>query len=198
MMNLMIATHNKNKIDEFERILRPLAVDVSGAEFGEVEETGTTFAENAFLKADAACRETGKPAVADDSGLMVEALDGAPGVYSSRYAGEGASSKACVTKLLEALRNVPEKKRGARFVSSICCVFPNGDTITAEGECRGRIAFAARGNEGFGYDPVFLVGQKTFAELPPEEKDRISHRGIALRLFAEKLKKYKEQNYADE
>ncbi len=107
--------------------------------------------------------------------------------------GKALPAKQCIAKLLDALKNVPEEKRTAKFVCAICCVFPNGDILTAQGECPGSIAFAPRGTDGFGYDPVFLVGEKTFAELPRQEKDKISHRGKALRLFAEKLKKYKEQ-----
>lgn len=197
-MELIIGTHNPNKIREFRRILEPLSVTVLSADLPEVEETGTTFAQNAFLKAEAACRATGKPAVADDSGLAVDALGGAPGIFSARYAGENASNEQRIRKLLDALRDVPAEKRGAKFVCSICCVFPDGAAITAEGECPGRIAFSPQGNGGFGYDPVFLVGKRTFAEIPGEEKDRISHRGKALRLFAEKLKDYKEQNNAEQ
>lgn len=191
-MELVIATHNRNKVVEFGRILRPLGVRAVSAELPEVEETGKTFAENAFLKADSACRATGRPAVADDSGLAVGALGGAPGIYSARYAGEGAPNEARIKKLLSALKGVPAEKRGAQFVCAICCVFPNGDRITAQGRCQGRIAFAPKGEGGFGYDPVFLFGERTFAELSPEEKDRVSHRGKALRAFAEKLKRYKE------
>lgn len=191
-MELVIATHNRNKVVEFGRILRPLGVRAVSAELPEVEETGKTFAENAFLKADSACRATGRPAVADDSGLAVGALGGAPGIYSARYAGEGAPNGARIKKLLSALKGVPAEKRGAQFVCAICCVFPNGDWITAQGRCQGRIAFAPKGEGGFGYDPVFLFGERTFAELSPEEKDRVSHRGKALRAFAEKLKRYKE------
>lgn len=196
-MELVIATHNRNKIREFERILRPLGVGVVPAELPEVEETGTTFAQNAFLKADSACRATGRPAVADDSGLSVDALNGAPGVYSARYAGEDTPYELKIAKLLDSIKNVPAGRRSAKFVCAICCVFPNGDRITAEAESRGSIAFAPSGNGGFGYDPVFLVGEKTFAELEPEEKDGISHRGQALRLFAEKLKEYREKKDAD-
>ncbi len=188
-MTFVIATHNAHKLAELERILAPLHIDVTTAELDEVEETGTTFAQNAFLKADAACKQTGLPAVADDSGLMVDALSGAPGVYSARYAGEGATDSQRIEKLLNALRDVPQEQRTARFVSSICCVFPNGQTVTAEGDCPGSIAFAPAGNGGFGYDPVFLVNGKTFAEFTAQEKDEISHRGKALRLFAEKLQK---------
>ena len=190
-MNLILATHNPDKVREFERILAPLSVSVRTARLSEAEETGTTFEENAQIKAEAALRETGLPAVADDSGIAVDALDGAPGVYSARYAGPGATNEDRNRKLLEALSDVPNEKRGAKFVCAICCAFPNGNRITARGECRGTIAFAPMGGEGFGYDPVFLVGEKSFGEICGEEKDRISHRGKALREFAEKLKQYK-------
>lgn len=193
-MKLIIATHNQHKVEEFQRILSPLGVKVATAQLQEVEETGRTFEENALLKAEAACHATGLPAVADDSGLMVDVLNGEPGVYSARYAGEGASSEACNKKLLMALENVPKEQRSAKFVCTICCVFPNGERVTARGECRGIIAFAPRGAGGFGYDPLFLVGEKSFAELSGEEKDAISHRGQALRQFSEKLKEYEEQS----
>lgn len=197
-MELIVATHNRNKIAEFQRILEPLSVAVTTADLPEVEETGKTFAENAYLKAESACRATGLPSVADDSGLEVIALGGAPGIYSARYAGEGATDAQRVAKLLEALRNVPEERRTARFVCAICCVFPNGDLLTARGECPGGIAFAPRGADGFGYDPVFLVGEKTFSELSGAEKDAVSHRGKALRLFARQLKQYKEHLHAEQ
>lgn len=189
-MELIVATHNPDKVREFERILAPLSVSVCTARLSEAEETGTTFEENARIKAEAALRETGLPSVADDSGLSVDALGGAPGVYSARYAGPGATSGDRNRKLLRALSGVPEGKRGAKFVCAICCAFPNGDRITARGECRGTVAFAPRGNGGFGYDTVFLVGDRSFGELSGEEKDRISHRGRALRAFAEQLKRY--------
>jgi XTP/dITP diphosphohydrolase len=192
-MKLILATHNPDKVREFQRILSPLSILVETAELDKVEETGRTFEENALLKAEAACRATGLPAVADDSGLAVDALDGQPGVYSARYAGQGAGSADCNSKLLFELRNISAEKRGAQFVCAICCVFPNGDRITARGECAGSIAFAPRGAGGFGYDPLFLVGDKSFAELDGAEKDRISHRGRALREFAGKLKEYEEQ-----
>lgn len=193
-MKFVVATHNLKKLEELERILTPLDISVSAPDLEEVEETGTTFAENAFLKADAACRQTGLPAVADDSGLMVDALNGAPGVYSARYAGEGASDLDRIHKLLNALKAVPQEKRTAKFVSSICCVFPDGSKIVAEGECAGTIAFAPAGSGGFGYDPVFLLDGKSFAQLTAQEKDKISHRGRALRKFAAQLKHMKEQN----
>lgn len=197
-MELILATHNPDKVREFRRILGPLGVTVSCADLPEVEETGTTFAENAFLKAESACRATGKPAVADDSGLSVEALGGAPGVYSARYAGEGATDLDRNNKLLKAMQDVPAERRGAKYVCAICCVFPNGGCITAEGECAGRIAFSPKGTDGFGYDPLFLSGEKTFAQLSGAEKDQLSHRGRALREFSRLLKEYKEKQDAEQ
>jgi XTP/dITP diphosphohydrolase len=189
MTTFVIATHNLKKKAELERILEPLDIAVTTAELDEVEETGTTFAENAFLKADAACRQTGMPAVADDSGLMVDALNGEPGVYSARYAGEGATDQDRNNKLLANLKDVPEEKRTAKFVSAVCCVFPNGDRIDVQGECPGRIAYRPSGTGGFGYDTIFLVeGGKSFAELDASQKDAISHRGHALRKLAECLR----------
>lgn len=197
-MRLVIATHNRDKVLEFQRILQPLAIKVITADLPEVEENGKTFAENAYLKAISAFRATGKAAVADDSGLEVDALNGAPGIYSARYAGENATNEQRIKKLLDSLKDVPAEKRSARFVCTICCILPNGDVITARGECPGKIAFAPHGKGGFGYDPVFLVGEKTFGELNAEEKDRISHRGKALRIFAEELRKYKENSNAEQ
>ena len=193
-MKFVIATHNTHKLEELQRILLPLGIEaVIDPDLPDVEETGVTFAENAFIKAADACRFTGLPAIADDSGLMVDALGGEPGVYSARYAPVG-SRKATVLKKLEGL---PLTERGAQFVSAVCCVFPNGDTVTAEGICRGHIGLEARGEGGFGYDPIFVTESGlTFAELSPEGKDAISHRGVALREFqprlAEYLKKIKE------
>ena len=134
-MKFIIATHNKKKLAEMERILNPIGIEVSTAQLQEVDETGTTFAENAYLKANAACKETGLPAIADDSGLAVDSLNGAPGIYSARYAGEHATDLQKMEKLLYELKDVPKEKRTARFVCSICCVFPNGDCIPAEGTC---------------------------------------------------------------
>ena len=189
-MKFIIATHNKKKLAEMERILNPIGIEVSTAQLQEVDETGTTFAENAYLKANAACKETGLPAIADDSGLAVDSLNGAPGIYSARYAGEHATDLQKMEKLLYELKDVPKEKRTARFVCSICCVFPNGDYITAEGTCEGTIAFELTGDGGFGYDPIFLVGEQSFGQLSDEEKDRMSHRGKALMLFSQKLQEY--------
>ena len=191
-MRLIVATHNRKKLAELERILAPLGVEpVTGEDIGipldEVEETGTTFEENAFLKADAACRQTGMPAVADDSGLVVDALNGAPGVYSARYAGPDATDAQRMDKLLHELDGVPAEQRTARFVSAICVVYPDGERMDVEGVCEGSVAFAPRGHDGFGYDPIFLVGEKTYAELTPAEKDAVSHRGKALRELAARL-----------
>ena len=191
-MKFVIATHNVHKLDELRRILAPLGVqaDIDPA-LPEAEETGVTFAENAFIKAEAACAFTGLPAIADDSGLTVDALGGEPGVYSARYAPVGSRKQTVLNKLA----GLPKEQRGAGFVSAVCCVFPNGDTVTAEGVCRGHIAEAPRGEGGFGYDPIFVTESgQTFAELSPEEKDAISHRGRALRAFAEKLAVYLKEN----
>lgn len=185
-MKFVIATHNKGKLVEFQRLLEPMGIEAVLMDISEPEETGTTFGENAFIKAEAACRETGLPAVADDSGLCVDYLDGAPGIYSARFAEPG---KRRLT-VLEKLRGVPEEQRGAHFVSAVCCVFPNGDKIETEGRCYGKIAFESRGENGFGYDSIFQQGDVTFGELSAEEKDARSHRGHAFAAFEEKLREY--------
>lgn len=195
-MRFIVATHNYKKLAELSRILKPLGIDAvtdaeTGVKLGNVEETGTTFEENAYLKAAAACKQTGMPAVADDSGLQVDALNGAPGIFSARFAGEGATDADRNKKLLGEMANIPDEQRTAKFVSVICCVFPNGDRVTARGECRGRIGYEPSGDNGFGYDPLFVISDgRSYAELPAEEKDAISHRGNALRLFAVKLQDY--------
>ncbi len=189
-----MATHNRHKVRELQRILAPLGIEVATAELPEVEETGTTFEENAEIKARSACRATGLPSVADDSGIVVDALGGAPGVYSARYAGPDATDEERNRKLLEELRGVPDEKRTARFVSAVCCAFPDGEAITVTGVCEGRVAYLPSGSGGFGYDPIFLVGKKTYAELTPSEKDAVSHRGKALRLLAARLQERAKQN----
>jgi XTP/dITP diphosphohydrolase len=185
-MKFVIATHNQHKVEEFRRILEPMGIQAVTAQLSEAEETGESFMENSLLKAESACRETGLPCIADDSGLCVDALGGEPGIFSARYAPEGERKKTVLRKM----EGLPMEKRGAHFVSAICCVFPNGDKIQAEGKCYGKIAFAPRGENGFGYDPIFLCGEKTFAELSGEEKDKISHRGVALVEFEKKLRAY--------
>ena len=192
-MRYIMATHNKDKIVEMSRILEPLGIEAVtdrdlGVELPEVEENGTTFAENAYLKAASACAFTGLPAIADDSGIVVDALNGAPGVYSARYGGEGLDDKGRNRLLLSELDGVPHEKRTAHYACAICCVFPDGRKITAEGEMHGVITTAERGEGGFGYDPLFAIGEKTVAEMTAEEKDAISHRGNALRAFREKLR----------
>ena len=187
MKTFIIATHNKKKLAELERILAPLGISAQTAEqagftLDEPEETGTIFEENAYIKALAAMKATGMPAVADDSGLEVDALGGAPGVYSARYgAPEVKTDEGRYLRLLNEMRDIPDGQRTARFVSAVCCVFPDGECITMRGTCEGTIAFAPVGSGGFGYDPIFLVGDKTYGELDAAEKDRISHRGQALR-----------------
>lgn len=194
-MKYIIATHNAHKLAEISRILEPLGIEAVtdrqlGLELPEAEETGTTFAENAYIKAAAACEFSGLPAIADDSGLAVDALGGRPGVYSARYGGEGLDDNDRNQLLLKELAEVPAGKRQAQFVSAVCCVFPNGDTITTEGVVEGDIGFAPKGANGFGYDPLFYVGDRTTAEMSPAEKDAISHRGRALAAFSVKLKEY--------
>ena len=190
----VLATHNTKKLSEMSAILSKYGVQVvSPGDLGitvDVEETGTTFAENAMLKAKAVCAAAGLPAIADDSGLCVDALNGGPGVYSARYGGEELDDRGRYTLLLNSMRG--QTTRAAHFACAICCVFPNGDVLTAEGTCAGTIAFAPMGEGGFGYDPVFFVPEKakTFAQLTAEEKAEISHRGRALAEFAEKLGTY--------
>lgn len=190
-MKFVLASKNPHKLVEMQAILGELGVEVVlesdvGVDL-EVEETGTTFEENSFLKAQAVMEATGLPAIADDSGLCVDALNGAPGVYSARYGGEGLNDQERYQLVLKAL--VGQTDRRAKFVSCICCVFPDGHQVTARGECPGTIAFAPQGEGGFGYDPVFFVPalRKTYSQMTPEEKNSVSHRGNALRLFKTKL-----------
>lgn len=190
-MRFVLATHNPGKLREMGEILKDLGIEVvSPKDLGitvDVEETGTTFAENAMLKAKTVCQAAGLPAIADDSGLCVDALNGAPGVYSARYGGEGLDDKGRYLLLLSSLRGAPT--RAAHFACAVACAFPNGDTLTAEGRCDGSIAYAPLGEGGFGYDPVFLLPGtgKTFGQLSQEEKSAVSHRGKALKEFAGKL-----------
>ena len=190
-MKIIAATKNKNKLREFGEILKGFEI-ISQEEAGidiDVEETGTTFEENSRLKAEAIFKATGIPAIADDSGLCVDALDGAPGVYSARYGGEGLDDEGRVQRLLKNMENVPDEKRTARFVCVITMV-SSGGVITARGECEGVINHAPKGKNGFGYDPVFYMKEygKTTAEMSPDEKNAVSHRGKALKIFEEKVK----------
>ncbi|MCI8910169.1 MAG: XTP/dITP diphosphatase [Oscillibacter sp.] len=193
-MKFVLATRNAGKLREMAHILEALGIEVvSPQDLGldlEVEETGETFAENAMLKARAVCAAARLPAIADDSGLCVDALNGGPGVYSARYGGEGLDDTGRYRLLLNSMKG--QTTRAARFDCAIACVFPNGDELTAEGTCPGTIAFAPMGEGGFGYDPIFFVPEKakTFSQLTEEEKAEISHRGKALEAFAEKLRTY--------
>ena len=193
-MKYVLATHNPGKLKEMGAILARFGVEVvSPKDLGltvEVEETGATFAENAMLKAKAICAAAQLPAIADDSGLCVDALNGGPGVYSARYGGEGLDARGRYMLLLNNMRG--QTTRAAHFACAIACAFPDGDTLTAEGRCDGTIAFAPMGEGGFGYDPVFFVPEKakTFGQLTAEEKSAISHRGRALESFVGKLETY--------
>lgn len=193
-MKVVLASGNAHKLEEFRRILAPLGLEVlsqkeAGADI-DVEETGTTFEENAYLKAKAIFDHTGLITVADDSGIAVDALGGEPGVYSARYAGEGATDDDKIAKVLRKLEGVPTEKRTARFVCAICCVLTEESHFTVSGVCEGLVAEHKVGDNGFGYDPIFMVGEKSFATMTAEEKDAVSHRGKASRMFIEELKKY--------
>ena len=197
-MKFVLASQNKHKLVEMQAILSAHGVEVVlQSDMGlhvDVEETGSTFAENAMLKAQAVMKASGLPAIADDSGVCVDALNGAPGVYSARYGGPELDDTGRYRLLLENLRGAAS--RTAHFTSAIACVFPNGDTIEAEGICPGSIAYAPQGDGGFGYDPVFYLPQlrKTYAQLTPEEKAAVSHRGKALAVFDGKLREYLKKN----
>ena len=189
MLDLLVGTQNPGKRREYQDLLFELPLHwVSPQEAGldafEPEETGTTFEENARLKALAYAQAADMPALADDSGLEVDALDGAPGVYSARYGGPGATDADRYEKLLKALEAVPESQRGARFVCVVALAWPDGRVYTARGTLEGRIGHAAQGTFGFGYDPIFVLPDgRHLAELPAGEKHTISHRGAALAAF---------------
>lgn len=194
-MKFFVATKNQHKMIEFERMLLPLGIELVGEKdlkkpLTDVEETGNTFEENALLKAKAACLETGMVSFADDSGLCVDALGGAPGVYSARYSGVHGDDEANNRKLLAELEGVPYEKRTARYVAAIACVFPDGKEFVVRGTCEGHIDFEEHGKNGFGYDPLFITEIGCFGEVSAEEKDAISHRGNALLKFREELIKY--------
>ncbi len=192
-MKLVLATNNSGKLREIRQIMDGYEI-VSLEEIGidaDVEENGKTFEENALIKAREICRMCNLPTISDDSGLCVDFLNGEPGIYTARYAGEEKDDEANIQKLLSALKDVPEKDRGAAFVSAAAVCFPDGDELVVRGECRGIIITEKRGNGGFGYDPVFfteLFG-RTFAELSSEEKNAISHRKIAFQKLKEELDK---------
>ncbi len=193
-MKFVLATQNPKKRQEMIEILGGLGVDiVTEEDLGvcvEVEETGETFGQNAALKAKAVMEATGLPAIGDDSGLCVDEMNGAPGVYSARYGGPELDDKGRCELVLEMMHGLTD--RSAHFETCIVCAFPNGDWFAVKGECHGSIAFAPMGENGFGYDPIFFLTeqQKTFAQLSAEEKAAISHRGNALRSFRKKLENY--------
>ena len=192
-MKFVLASQNKGKLVEMQGILQSLGVEIAlQSELGisvDVEETGTTFEETARLKAVAVMQATGLPAIADDSGLCVDALGGGPGVYSARYGGD-ISDPEKVQLLLSNMRGA--STRAAHFETAIVCAFPNGDELVATGRCDGSIAYAPAGDMGFGYDPVFFYPAfgKTFGQSTREEKSSVSHRGKALRDLAVKLEEY--------
>lgn len=194
-MKIFIATKNQKKLTELERILIPMGFEVLSEKdlsetFPDVVEDGTTFEENAIIKASAGLKNTGLISVADDSGICVDYLGGAPGIFSARYSGEHGDDESNNQKLLSELDGVPLSKRTARYVAAIACVFPDGKKFTVRGECEGKIGFEPKGSNGFGYDPYFISELGVMAELTSEQKDSISHRGKALKLFKEELKKY--------
>ena len=189
----VLASNNKKKLDELQRILGSLGIEITTAAaegFTPIDpvEDGETFAENARIKAKAFAQLTNMPSIADDSGLCVDALGGAPGVITARYAGDECDSEKNMDKLLVELADVPDEERAAQFVCSMCLIMPSGEEITADGVCEGFIAHERTGNGGFGYDPIFLLPDgRGFAEISPQEKDAVSHRGKALRLLAERI-----------
>lgn len=197
-MKVILASKNQHKLVELSAILSQLGFEIAlESEYGldiDVEETGTTFEENSFLKAQAVMKASGLPVLADDSGLMVDALGGAPGVYSARY-GNKSSDQERTAFLLENMKTVPEEKRTAKFVCVITCLWPDGRKIVARGECPGRIAFQPHGENGFGYDPVFYLPEKdkTYAQLSSDEKNAISHRARALQDFCRKYQQMQKE-----
>lgn len=193
MQKIVIASNNAGKLREIREILAPFGLEaISQREAGfdaDVDETGTTFAENAGLKAAAVFERLHCPVIADDSGLMVDALDGAPGVYSHRFAGENATDADRCQKLLELLSGKPAEERTARFVCVLCYMDASGEAHFFQGVCEGVIGTKPRGDNGFGYDPIFVCGDKTMAQMTDEEKNRISHRGNAMAALEEYFRK---------
>ena len=202
-MKVVLASHNPHKLVEIREILQPLGIDVVlESELGvavEVEETGTTFAEHAYLKAKAVMEATGLPALADDSGIAVKALGGAPGIYSARYGGDPTLDDwGRLQLLLQNTAQVPDGQRQAKFVAAIALVYPDGQQIAVQGEVHGELLRQPVGEGGFGYDPIFYYppAGKSFAQLTAEEKNQVSHRARALRSLLEKLSE--EREYADQ
>lgn len=200
-MKVVLASKNKHKLEEISKITEKFDMElVLESELGvdiDVEETGSTFEENSYLKAEAVMKATGLPALADDSGIAVDALNGEPGIYSARYGfDESLDDRGRLNLLLKNTENVPDDKRQVKFVCVITLVTPQGQTIQARGEVHGMLLRAPAGENGFGYDPIFYYPPfgKSLAQVSPEEKNRVSHRANALKVFYEKLK---EAGYAD-
>lgn len=200
-MKVVLASKNKHKLEEISKITEKFDMElVLESELGvdiDVEETGSTFEENSYLKAEAVMKATGLPALADDSGIAVDALNGEPGIYSARYGfDKSLDDRGRLNLLLKNTENVPDDKRQAKFVCVITLVTPQGQTIQARGEVHGMLLRAPAGENGFGYDPIFYYPPfgKSLAQVSPEEKNRVSHRANALKVFYEKLK---EAGYAD-
>ena len=195
MKRMIFATGNENKMVEIREILGDLPLEIlSMKQAGiraDIEENGTSFEENALIKAREVCRLAGEMVLADDSGLEIDYLNGEPGIYSARYMGENTSYRVKNKNLMERLEGVPNEKRTARFVCAIAAVFPDGKELVVRGTVEGIIGYEERGENGVGYDPIFYLPERglTTAELPPEEKNSISHRGNALRKMKELLEK---------
>jgi XTP/dITP diphosphohydrolase len=193
MKEIVIATKNKGKAKEFENLFSKYDFTVKTLldfpEINDVEETGSTFEENAILKAEAVAKELNRSVISDDSGLIVDALNGRPGIYSARYAGEEKSDEANIDKVLEELQDVPKEKKSARFYCALAVAVPGRQTYTVYGTCEGEILNERRGTNGFGYDPIFYVNEKNcaMAELSSDEKNSISHRAKALEKLEQQI-----------
>lgn len=191
MKTIIVATNNKGKAREFAEMFEPKGYQIKTLadypDIGDIEENGKTFEENAIIKAETVSQKTGQMVIADDSGLVIDYLNGAPGIYSARYAGEEKNDEANIQKVLMELEGVPFEERSARFVCALALAIPGKKTITVTGTCEGRILTEKRGSNGFGYDPIFFVREKgkTMAELEPSEKNEISHRANALKKLEE-------------
>lgn len=190
-MVFAVATNNQKKLKEIQRILDSFGITAKTLKELdiniEIEENGTTFEENAVIKAKAIAEICNLPTISDDSGLEVDALNGAPGVYTARFAGEHATDDENIDKLLAEMEGVEKEKRTARFVSAVCLYMPDGRNTVCRGTCEGWIGWERIGDGGFGYDPVFMVDEISYSQMSPEAKDAISHRGSALRQLKEKI-----------
>ena len=193
-MVFAVATNNQKKLKEIQRILDSFGITAKTLKELdiniEIEENGTTFEENAVIKAKAIAEICALPTISDDSGLEVDALNGAPGVYTARFAGEHATDDENIDKLLAEMEGVEKEKRTARFVSAVCLYMPDGRNTVCRGTCEGWIGWERIGDGGFGYDPVFMVDETSYSQMSPEAKDAISHRGSALRQIKEKISEF--------